>query len=124
MKTLLAIAATALLGLVVPQAAEAGHSSYRSGHTYQCGRSSCGCPIYTKRVVSSYDCFRQPVYRYYSVPVVHRCSSSRSHSYLHYTPSSYSSRRSYNRGYWSNSSYYRGSYNRGHSRSSYSRGCR
>ena len=116
MKTLLLIA---LLGLIVPQVAEAGHSSHRVVHTYQSGHSSCGCPIYTRRVFHSYDCFRQPVYRYYSVPVKHRCSGSRSHSYSHYTPSRSSSHRSYNR---CNSSYYRGSYNRGHFRSSYSRG--
>lgn len=125
MKTLLAIAATALVGLVTPQTAEAGHSSCNTGYTYQSGRSSCGCPIYTKRVLYSYDCYRRPLYRYYSVPVVHRCSHSRSHSYTHYTPSrhySHSYSRSH-RSHSSRSSYYRGS-SRGYSRSSRSRGCR
>ena len=117
MKKLIAIAATALVGLVAfPESAEAGRSSV--SYTYQSGRSSCGCPIYTKRYVRSYDCYRRPIYRYARVPVVHRCSShsgrhhsshsgyyhrsshGRSHVTPHYRHSSrHPVRPTYNRGY-------------------------
>ena len=116
MRTLLIITATALAGLLLPQTAEAGYSSCNTGYTYQSGRSSCGCPVYTRRVVAGYDCYNRPVYRYYSVPVVHRCRHTRSHSYTsHYTPSRHYG---YSRSYSSRSNYHRGSY----SRSSRSRG--
>ena len=83
MKKPIAIAAAILTSIVAfPQKAEAGYSSV--SFTYQSGRSACGCPIYTKRYVAGYDCYRRPIYRYVSVPVVHRCSheSHRSH-YIH-----------------------------------------
>ena len=90
MKKLIAIAATILTALVAfPEKAQAGYSSV--SFTYQSGRSSCGCPTYTKRVFAGYDCHRRPIYRYVSVPVVHRCShhSHRghyNHSRSHYRP--------------------------------------
>ena len=72
MKRLIAILAVATTGLVLfPQTAAAGHS--RVGVTYQSGRSSCGCPVYTRRSIKGYDCYRRPVYRYVRVPVIHRC---------------------------------------------------
>lgn len=74
MKKLIAIIATAVVGLIAaPQEAEAGHASV--SFTYQSGRSSCGCPIYTKRHFHGYDCYRRPIYRYVHVPVTHRCRS-------------------------------------------------
>ena len=71
MKKLVATIAAAVTGLIAfPDKAEAGvHVSF----TYQSGRSSCGCPIYTKRYVAGYDCHHRPVYRYVHVPVTHRC---------------------------------------------------
>ena len=121
MKTLLAIAAVALTGLALPQKAEAGHSSCNSSYTYQSGRTSCGCPIYTKRIFNGYDCYRRPIYRYISVPVVHRCRSNHYSSNRGCSSSSYN--RHYNRGYSSSYYSYNRHYNRGYSRS-YSRGCR
>ena len=118
MKKLIAIAATILTGLVAfPENAEAGHSSV--SFTYQSGRSSCGCPSYTKRYFSGYDCYRRPIYRYVSVPVVHRCSHGSRGS--HYTHSRNSYRPAYRSGH--SSHYSRGShYRRSPSRGSYNRG--
>ena len=80
MKTIITILAIVVGLLALPNTAEAGSSRHcDSGHTYRSGYSSCGCAIYTKRIISSYDCYHRPIYRYYSVPVVHRCHSKRSH---------------------------------------------
>lgn len=107
MKTLLATLATVVLGFVaLPHTAEArpnGH--HNSSYTYHSGNSSCGCATYTRRVFNGYDCHQRPTYRYYSVPVVHRCSSSRhgnhygshysGHNQRGYVRSRYSNRRSH-----------------------------
>jgi hypothetical protein len=54
MKKFLTISLLALAGLLaLPQSAEAGSSSLSI--TYQSGHSSCGCPIYTQRVVVGWD---------------------------------------------------------------------
>ncbi|MBK1855683.1 hypothetical protein JO972_11985 [Verrucomicrobiaceae bacterium 5K15] len=90
MKTILATLATIFVGLVaLPEKVEArpGHGHTGSSYTYRSGHSSCGCATYTRRVIVSYDCHRRPVYRYYSVPVVHNCRSHyshRSHSTRHH----------------------------------------
>lgn len=115
MKTLLAIAAVALAGLAFPQTAEAGHSRCDSSYTYVSGRTSCGCPIYTKRIFSGYDCYHRPIYRYVSVPVVHRCNHRSSYHHGH---GHYSHHRDYYRGhsrshYSQHRDYYRGGYSRG-----------
>ena len=74
MKKLVAIIAAAITGLItLPTEAEAGHG--HAAYTYRSGHSACGCPIYTKRYFTGYDCHRRPVYRYAAVPVVHRCRS-------------------------------------------------
>ncbi|MBT8043617.1 MAG: hypothetical protein KJO79_01600 [Verrucomicrobiae bacterium] len=85
MKTILITLATIAVSLVaLPQKVEArphcgsSHSSY----TYRSGSASCGCPVYTKRVFAGYDCYNRPTYRYYRVPMVHRCRSH--HSNYHY----------------------------------------
>lgn len=84
MTKFIAIAATILTGLVAfPERADAGHATV--SFTYQSGRTSCGCPTYTRRHVAGYDCHRRPVYRYVAVPVTHRCSH-RGNRY-HYVPS-------------------------------------
>ncbi|MEJ6570454.1 MAG: hypothetical protein QNL01_14855 [Akkermansiaceae bacterium] len=104
MKTILATLVTVVIGLVaLPDTAEArshGHSSSSSSYTYVSGRASCGCTTYTKRVFTGYDCHRHPIYRYYSVPVVHRCRSSHNPHYSshsshsnYYSGSRYSSYR-------------------------------
>ena len=86
MKTIIAILAIVVGLLALPNTAEAGSPRHcDSGHTYRSGYSSCGCAIYTKRIISSYDCYHRPIYRYYSVPVVHRCHSKRSHYGSHYS---------------------------------------
>ena len=89
MKTILTTLATVVVGLLAfPDTAEARpHGHHGSSHTYKSGHSSCGCAIYTKRIISSYDCYHRPVYRYYSVPVVHKCRSN--HSYRNHYSSGY-----------------------------------
>jgi len=56
----------------LPANANAG-CGYDVGYKHRIGYSSCGCPIYQRRVIVSYDCYRRPIYRYYSIPVVHHC---------------------------------------------------
>jgi len=82
MKNLLITLATVLIALVaLPQKAEAGHSRCGTSDTYRSSYSTCGCPIYKRRVIISYDCYNRPVYRYYTVPIVHCCSSHYRTSY-------------------------------------------
>jgi len=50
-----------------------------SSYTYRSGHASCGCAIYTKRILSGYDHCHRPIYRYCGVPIVHHCHSKRSH---------------------------------------------
>lgn len=75
MKSLLATALAILAGfLATPDTAEAGiHLRAGSGHTYVSGHASCGCPIYTKRVIRSYDCYNRPIYSYYRQPFSCNC---------------------------------------------------
>lgn len=78
MKKLLTTLAAVLVGFVAaPNTAEAGvHISIGSGHTYVSSRASCGCPIYTKRVVRGYDNYRRPIYSYYRQPFKCGCRTS------------------------------------------------
>ena len=139
MKTILATIAAVFVSLIAfPQKAEAG--SFPIGHsvTYKSGYASCGCAVYTKRVITSYDYYRRPVYKYYSVPIVHSCRTGYRSTNKYYGNSSsrfYSNRGSYNRGstasrFHSNnrfssssrSNYGRSNFNRSsHSRSNFSR---
>lgn len=75
MKSLLATALAILAGfMATPNTAEAGiHISVGSGHTYVSGHASCGCPIYTQRVIRSYDCYNRPIYSYYRQPFNCNC---------------------------------------------------
>lgn len=75
MKSLLATALAILAGLMAtPNTAEAGvHLRVGSGHTYVSGHASCGCPIYTKRVIRSYDYYNRPIYSYYRQPFSCNC---------------------------------------------------
>ncbi len=73
MKHFLITLAVVLTGFFVfPQTAQAGYG-YAPGFKRCIGYSSCGCPIYQRRVIVSYDCYNHPIYRYISVPVVHHC---------------------------------------------------
>jgi len=75
MKHFLITLAVVFTGLFIfPQSAKAGY-----GYNRCIGYSSCGCPIYQRRTIISYDCYNRPVYRYISVPIVHRCRT-------HYRP--------------------------------------
>ncbi|MGJ8655359.1 MAG: hypothetical protein ACSHX6_02825 [Akkermansiaceae bacterium] len=75
--------------LFTPNTAEARPHSHGTT-TYVSGHSSCGCPIYTKKVFVNHDRYGRPVYRYYSVPSNCNCRVKA------YRPSShYSSHRSY-----------------------------
>ena len=103
MKTLLATLAIVVVGLIaLPNQADAAHSG--SGYTYRSGSSSCGCASYTRRVFTGYDCYNRPSYRYYSVPVTHRCRS-------YYRPSHHRSH-SIHRNHYGHKSHYSG--HRGH----------
>lgn len=110
MKTILATLATLAFGLVAfPETAEARpHCGTGQSYTYVSGHTSCGCPIYKRKVVVGYDCYNRPIYRYYSVPVTHRC---RSHHRSRYSRSHYHRNRSH---------YYRSRYSHHRGRSSIS----
>lgn len=113
MKTILASAAAVIFGLVaLPEKAEARphhHHHIGHSHTYCSGYASCGCRIYKRRVVVSYDCYHRPVYRYYSVPIVHSCRSHRHHHH-HYR------HRSHHRHHYHRDHYHRHHHHRGHHR--------
>lgn len=75
---------------------------YQNNHkskTYIVGYSSCGCPIYQKKVLVGYDCRNYPIYKYYSVPSKCKC------------------RRTYNTNRCNNRTYYNRGYNRDYNRS-------
>ena len=87
MKIVIATIAITLGLLALSQTAEARSPKHcGSSYTYKSGHSSCGCAIYTKRIITGYDCYRRPIYRYCSVPVVHRCHKKHGHHYGHYRP--------------------------------------
>lgn len=111
MKKLLSILAITLISIVLfPEQAFAGHGHSGSGYTYRSSYSTCGCPLYKRRVIASYDCYRRPVYRYYSVPIVHRCRTYRAPAHrAHY---SYGHRRSYS-SHYRRPSHYSGHRSRG-----------
>ena len=110
MKTLITTIATVFISLVsLPQKAEAGSFPIGHSYTYHSGYASCGSPIFTKRVIASYDRYHRPVYRYYTLPINKSFRSTR-----------YSSSRFYNRGS-SRSNFSRSNFNRGSSRSNFSR---
>ena len=78
MKTILTTLVTVVVSLTaLPNSAEARPhcDTHQSAYTYRSGWTSCGCSVYTKRVFTGYDCYHRPIYRYYRVPVVHRCQS-------------------------------------------------
>lgn len=115
--TYLSVLSTAFL--FTPNTAEAQHCS--SGTTtYISGYTSCGSPMYTQRILVSYDCYGRPIYTYRSLPVVYRqpvVHYSHRNSYQpvrHYTPQ-YSSHGGYNSYNSCNNSGYRshGHYNGG-----------
>ncbi|MFP6896189.1 MAG: hypothetical protein VCA38_06280 [Roseibacillus sp.] len=72
-KRILAIAAVAFAGLLTAPNAEAGHT-VETSITYRSGYASCGCPIYTRRFVRSYDHHGHPIYGYSHVPFPHGSS--------------------------------------------------
>ena len=78
MKKLLATLAAVLVGFVAtPNTAEANiHISIGSSYSYVSGRASCGCPIYTKRVVRGFNRYHKPIYNYYRQPFRCSCHSS------------------------------------------------
>ncbi|BDS05336.1 hypothetical protein NT6N_03760 [Oceaniferula spumae] len=76
MKTILATLATIIVSFAaLPEKAEAAPHPHHIGHsyTYCSGHAPCGCRVYKRRIIVGYDCYHRPIYRYYSVPVVHRC---------------------------------------------------
>jgi hypothetical protein len=95
-KLLLSIVVAVSAVFLLPQSAEARGCNSSHNYTYVSGHSSCGCAIYTKRVVRYYDCHGRPVYAYYRQPVTHRCHqnhrghghTSYSSNYRSYRPSS------------------------------------
>ena len=107
MKRLLAAIVAVAGFLAVSQSAQAGiriHVGYTdyfiSGHT------TCGHPIYTKRVCRGFDRYRRPIYSYYRQPVRygynrshHYQRSCRSSGYRHHGYHSYSRGHVYGRSY-------------------------
>ncbi len=83
MKKLLATLTALLVSFVaLSEKAEAGiHLKIGSSHKYVSGHASCGCPIYTKRVVRGFNNYRRPIYNYYRQPFRCNCHSRRSSSY-------------------------------------------
>lgn len=113
MKNLIITLTSIFIGCIaLPEKAQAGHDRYGSSYTYRSSYSSCGCAVYKRRVIASYDCYGRPQYRYYSVPIVHSCHSS------HYNRPNHNSRNYYNR---SSHSRYRQQHSRqrSHARISY-----
>lgn len=116
-KTLLStfsiLAAVVTVFLFSANTAEArGHSHGTT--TYVSHYTSCGCPVYVKKVFWKHDCYGRPIYRYYRQPVTHRCNR-----YNHHNRSRYHN--SYNG--CNNNRYYRSNRNYHHSRYYRSSGC-
>ena len=75
-KLLTSLAALLFAIVATPNTADASvRLSIGSGYTYISGRASCGCPIYTKRVVRGFDGYRRPIYNYYRQPFKCGCRS-------------------------------------------------
>lgn len=108
MKKLITTLAIFIFALVfsTPNADARSPRHHYKSHTYVSGHTSCGCKIYTKRIVRYYDNCGYPVYGYYRQPVKHYCQNRRS------------SRKSYSNYYGYGSSYgysnHRRSYYRNH----------
>jgi len=109
MKKLIAIATALLVGGVFAPQAEARPQAVGNYSIINAGHHSCGCAIQTKRYVVGYDRYRRPIYRYVTVPTVHRC---RTHSRVHSSHYRGHSNWNHNQRYYGN----RG----GHVRASYS----
>ncbi len=70
MKKLIATLTAIFISLIAtPEEAVAGHHPIGHSYTYHSGYASCGSPIYTKRIIASYDRYHRPVYRYYRLPI-------------------------------------------------------
>lgn len=102
MKKLLAIATALLVGGVFAPVAEARPQAVGNYSILTVGRHACGCAIQQRRYVVGYDHYRRPVYRFVSVPTVHRCRNS---SHRHYDHNRYNSRYD-NRGHYGHRGYY------------------
>lgn len=90
MKTIIVTIATIFVSLAgFAEKAEARSSNHPVGHSYvyKSGYTSCGCVIYTKRVIIGYDCYHRPIYKYYKVPVSHRCGGYCGTSYYKHSKS-------------------------------------
>ncbi|MBK1834500.1 hypothetical protein [Roseibacillus ishigakijimensis] len=84
-KALAAVSAFILALVALPNTAQAEiHIRIGSSKTYISGRTSCGCAIYTKRVVCGFDRFHRPVYSYHRQPVRCTCRSVRRAPIVHH----------------------------------------
>jgi hypothetical protein len=81
--------------LFTPNTAEARTHSHCSS-SYVSGHSSCGCPIYTKKVFTGNDCYGRPMYRYYRQAASCSCNRYNYRSSSRYTSSRHYSHRGYN----------------------------
>lgn len=113
MKTTLLFAIALLTaGLMTSEADARLYVGFSSIH--RTGYSSCGCDLYQKRVVSGFDRYNRPIYRYYAVPVSHRCGGHAVRR-SHYTGGShYSNSRRTHRNHYRYSTPRRVSYGRNH----------
>jgi len=74
MKTIIVTITTIFVSLAgFAEKAEAKSYHHPIGHSYVyiSGYTSCGYPMYTKRVIVGYDCYHRPIYKYYKIPVSH-----------------------------------------------------
>ena len=105
MKKILFLLSALLVPLFLSSTASAQHCRSMPTYTYVSGYTSCGKPIYTKRVTIGYNCQGYPIYRYYAVPyqcgcrkTYNRCNSNRNYSsYNRYNSYNSSRYNSYNR---------------------------
>lgn len=82
MKKLLTMLAVAVAATLATPKAEAGRTHVSV--TIRTGTASCGCPIYSKRYVRGYDCYRRPVYGYTRLSFRHNTRYCRHHRPSHY----------------------------------------
>lgn len=99
MKKLITLLAVVAGGFVLsPVNAEARghrHESHRpADRVYVSGHSSCGCPVYTKKVFRHYDRHGHAVYTYERQSVNHRCNRYDRHRGHAHNSHSSSNRRS------------------------------
>lgn len=104
-RPLLAVLSLALVGLFgFSQQADAGIRLYVGHrHIFDTGYHSCGCAIQRARIVTAFDRFGRPIYRYAPVRTIHRCGGrlhQRRYGNYHYPHGRVLLDRRYHRGHY------------------------